>query len=104
MIFFSACDKMPLLAPGGSVITIFPAATTVPLNGQVEIIATVIENGTTQTPTDPGTGNGGTGTRRWHGHGHRNNEPDDHHDLDQRSRYASSERHPRHLYDDYRTN
>ena len=61
MIFFSACDKMPLLAPSGSVITIFPTATTVPLNGEVEIVATVIENGTTQTPSN-GTGNGGTGT------------------------------------------
>jgi large repetitive protein len=56
---FSACDKMPLLAPGGSVITIFPASTTVPINGEVEIVATVIENGTTAAPpTTPGNGNG----------------------------------------------
>jgi large repetitive protein len=56
---FSACDKMPLLAPGGTVITIFPATTTVPLNGEVEIVATVIENGTTAAaPTTPGNGNG----------------------------------------------
>lgn len=54
---FSACDKMPLLAPGGTVITIFPASTTVPLNGEIEIVATVIENGTTATtPTTPGNG------------------------------------------------
>jgi hypothetical protein len=62
----AACDKMPLLAPGGTVITIFPATTTVPLNGEVEIVATVIENGTTATPAPsptptPGT-NGNTGT------------------------------------------
>ena len=95
---------MPLLAPGGTVITIFPAATTVPLNGQVEIVATVIENGTTQTPTGSWNRKRRHWHRRWHGHGHRDNEPDDYHDLDQRSRYASSERHPRHLYDDYRTN
>ena len=57
---FSACDKMPLLAPGGTVITIFPATTTVPLNGEVEIVATVIENGTTAAaPTTPGNGNNG---------------------------------------------
>src|SRR5215207_3324932 len=56
----AACDKVPLLAPSGTVITIFPANTTVPLNGEVEIIATVIENGTVTTAT-PGTGTGGTG-------------------------------------------
>src|SRR5436190_13324274 len=53
----SACDKVPLLAPAGTVITIFPANTTVPLNGEVEIVATVIENGTVSTTT-PGTGTG----------------------------------------------
>ena len=61
----SACDKMPLLAPSGTVITIFPASTTVALNGETEIVATVIENGTTATTPPPGTGNGtgnGTGT------------------------------------------
>ena len=64
MSFASACDKMPLLAPSGTVITIFPAATTVPLNGEIEIVATVIENGTTAPPPTTGTPgtNGGTGT------------------------------------------
>jgi len=57
----SACDKVPLLAPSGTVITLFPTATTVPANGSTEIIATVIENGVTATPTPPPT-NGGTGT------------------------------------------
>lgn len=52
-----ACDKLPLLAPSGSVITIFPAATTIPANGSTEIVATVIENGTTATPPPA---NGGT--------------------------------------------
>src|SRR5918994_95000 len=59
----SACDKMPLLAPGGTVITIFPASTTVSLNGEIEIVATVIENGTTSTPPTtptPPTNGGGT--------------------------------------------
>jgi len=57
----SACDRVPLLAPAGTVITIFPANTTVPLNGEIEIVATVIENGTVSTTT-PGNGTGGTGS------------------------------------------
>jgi hypothetical protein len=55
----AACDKVPLLAPSGSVITLFPTANTVPVNGSTEIVATVIENGTTATPpANGGTGNG----------------------------------------------
>lgn len=56
----AACDKVPLLAPTGSVITLLPVTTTVSLNSQVEIIATVIENGQ-QTGT---TGTGTTTTSR----------------------------------------
>lgn len=56
----SACDKVPLLAPSGTVITLFPAASSVPINGQIEIVATVIENGVTTTP--PATGGTGTTT------------------------------------------
>lgn len=41
----AACDKVPLLAPTGSVITLLPVTNTVSLNSQVDIIATVIENG-----------------------------------------------------------
>ncbi len=54
----AACDKVPLTAPTGSVITLFATSTTVPTNGEIEIIATVIENGTapsTGTPTPGGT-------------------------------------------------
>ena len=51
------CVKVPLTAPSGSVISIFAAANTVPLNSDIEIVATVIENGTTATtPTTPGNG------------------------------------------------
>jgi hypothetical protein len=50
----AACDKVPLLAPTGSVITLFPASTTVPINGEIEIVATVIENGTTTAPSTGG--------------------------------------------------
>jgi Bacterial Ig-like domain (group 1)/PKD domain len=60
------CDKVPLLAPTGSVISLFAAANVVPLNGDVEIVANVIENGTTATtpttPTTPGNGNTTTPT------------------------------------------
>jgi hypothetical protein len=64
----SACDKMPLLAPAGTVITIFPTASNVPANGSTEIVATVIENGTTAAPpptnggTTGSTGTAGSGT------------------------------------------
>jgi len=59
----SSCDKVPLLAPTGTVITLFPGASTVPVDGNVEIIATVIENGTATAPSSTGgTGTGGTGT------------------------------------------
>src|SRR5687768_17571877 len=57
----SACDKVPLLAPSGTVITLFPVSSTVALNSEVEIVATVIEQGTatappaTPPPTTPGT-------------------------------------------------
>lgn len=59
LAFTSACDKVPLLAPTGSVITLFATSDTVPVNGQIEIVATVIENGaasggTPTTPTTPG--------------------------------------------------
>jgi Big-like domain-containing protein/PKD domain-containing protein len=57
-----ACDKVPLLAPTGSVISVFASANTVPLNGDIEIVANVIENGTTQTPTTPTPGTPTNGT------------------------------------------
>jgi PKD repeat protein len=52
-----ACEKMPLLAPTGTVITLFPSASNVALNGEIEIIATLIEQGVAQTP---GSGTGGS--------------------------------------------
>jgi hypothetical protein len=59
----SACDKVPLLAPTGSVISLFATANTVALNSEVEIVANVIENGTTATtPTTPTTPGQGTTT------------------------------------------
>jgi hypothetical protein len=58
----SACDKVPLLAPTGSVITLLAATNTVPLNSEIEIIANVIENGVASTPTTPTTPTPGGGT------------------------------------------
>ena len=58
LAFALGCDKVPLLAPTGSVISLFATATTVPVNGETEIIANVIENGVTATPSTPGNGDG----------------------------------------------
>jgi hypothetical protein len=58
----AACDKVPLLAPTGTVITLFPATTTVSLNSEVFIVATVIENG--QATGGAGSGTGTTTTSR----------------------------------------
>ena len=63
LTFFSvSCDKVPLLAPTGSVITLFATASTVPSNGSMEIVATVIEQGTASTTTPPPAGGGTTTT------------------------------------------
>jgi Bacterial Ig-like domain (group 1)/PKD domain len=56
----AACDKVPLLAPTGSVITLLPATNTVSLNSEVDIIATVIENGQASGTTGSGTITGTT--------------------------------------------
>ena len=56
-IVVSSCDKVPLLAPTGTVINLFATSNTVSLNTQVDIIATAIENG-----TDVGSGTGATTT------------------------------------------
>jgi len=58
----SSCDKVPLLAPTGSVITLFATAATVPSNGSMEIVGTVIEQGTASTTTPPANGGAGGGT------------------------------------------
>jgi hypothetical protein len=58
MTFAFGCDKVPLLAPSGTVITLFPVTNTVALNGEVEIVATVIEQGVAQTPPTTPPANG----------------------------------------------
>src|SRR3954447_7668354 len=46
LALIAACDKVPLLAPTGTVITLLPTTNTVSLNSEINIVATVIENGT----------------------------------------------------------
>lgn len=55
----ASCDKVPLLAPTGTVITLLSPNDTAPPNSSIDIIATAIENG--QAPsTGTGTGAGTT--------------------------------------------
>lgn len=55
----SACDRAPLLAPNGTVIFLNASAPSVGPTGSVEIVAVLLEQGTT---TTPGTGTGTTTT------------------------------------------
>jgi hypothetical protein len=51
-----ACDKMPLVAPSGTVMTLTADANVLPVNGSAEITAVLIEAGQAQPPSS-GTGN-----------------------------------------------
>ena len=42
-----ACDKVPLLAPAGTVITLVSTSNTLPINGSTDVVAVLIENGST---------------------------------------------------------
>jgi hypothetical protein len=61
LVMFAAmgCDKVPLTAPAGTVITLVSSTNVVPINGSTELIAVLIENGTTGTGTNV-TGSAGT--------------------------------------------
>jgi hypothetical protein len=50
---FVSCQRVPLLAPNGSTITLSALATTLPVNGSSQIIATVLES--SGTPPHSGT-------------------------------------------------
>lgn len=52
----AACDKVPLVAPAGTVITLVSATNVLPVNGSTDLVAVLIESGTTST----GTGNTST--------------------------------------------
>ena len=59
----SACDKAPLLAPNGTVIFLTAGSSSVSATGSVEIIAVLLEQGTTATPgTGTGTSTPSSGT------------------------------------------
>lgn len=49
----AACDKVPLMAPTGTTITLYANSTVMPVNGSVEVTATVIESA--GTPVQNGT-------------------------------------------------
>lgn len=51
----TACDRLPLLAPTGSVITLFATANVLSANGTTDIVATVIEQGTASSGGGEGT-------------------------------------------------
>jgi hypothetical protein len=53
----AACDKVPLLAPSGTVINLTVTSEIVALNSSIDVIAVLIENGTAS-----GTGTGNTST------------------------------------------
>src|ERR1039457_3624353 len=54
----SGCNKVPLLAPSGTVINLFVSSTVLSLNSSTDITAVLIESGAAST----GTGTGGTTT------------------------------------------
>lgn len=64
VIASGSCDKLPLLAPQGTVISLFSNSLVLPLNGSVQITATAIEAGAgaPTTPTPPPTTPGTPGT------------------------------------------
>ncbi len=65
-----ACDKMPLVAPTGTIITLFANSTVLPVNGSIEITAVAIEGGAASTGTGTTTGStGSTGATATPGQG-----------------------------------
>jgi len=53
LALLGACDKVPLLAPTGTTITLFTSTQLLPLNGSAEVTASVLESG--GTPVQNGT-------------------------------------------------
>jgi len=49
------CDKMPLVAPSGTVINLISTTNVLPINGSTDIIAILLENGTVSSGNTPGT-------------------------------------------------
>jgi len=53
LALIGACDKVPLLAPTGTTITLFTSTQLLPLGGSAEVTASVLESG--GTPVQNGT-------------------------------------------------
>jgi len=60
-VALTGCDKVPLLAPSGSVITLIATSNVLAANGSIDIVATVIEQGATSSG-ESGTSTAGQGT------------------------------------------
>jgi len=62
LVATAACDKVPLTAPAGTVITLVASTNVLPINGSTDLIAVLIENGTTGTGTPGGAATPSAGT------------------------------------------
>lgn len=60
LVVSSACDKVPLTAPAGTVITLVSGTNVLPINGSTDLIAVLIENGTTSSGTGTDTTTSGS--------------------------------------------
>lgn len=58
----ASCEKVPLVAPAGTVITLVSATNVLPINGSTDLVAVLIENGTTGTGTGTGATTASSGT------------------------------------------
>jgi hypothetical protein len=58
----AACDKVPLVAPAGTVITLVSSTNVLPINGSADVVAVLIENGTISTGTGTGATTASAGT------------------------------------------
>jgi adhesin/invasin len=61
-VILSACDKVPLVAPAGTVITLVSNTNVLPINGATDIIAVLIESGGTSSGTGANATTGSAGT------------------------------------------
>jgi len=58
----ASCDKVPLVAPAGTVITLVSSTNVLPINGSTDVVAVLIENGTTSTGTGTAATTASSGT------------------------------------------
>jgi hypothetical protein len=58
----ASCEKVPLLAPAGTVITMVSTTNVLPINGATDVVAVLIENGSTGTGTGNNAATGSSGT------------------------------------------